>query len=204
MRSELKNSALLVIDVQDSFFHAPYWTPEGFDGFQAKLTQLIQLAREKAMVVIYVLHVDTDDAFTEDSGYVKPMDFLHVTPDDVICKKHVHNAFTDTGLDEYLQAHDISNLLVSGIRTEQCCETTARVAKDLGYHVDYIMDATHTFPMVHPFTGRLVTTDDIKDKTALVLHGRFAHVTQVDDVVRAMQSHDDVELCESSAPSFRV
>ena len=47
--------------------------------------------------------------------------------------KHVHNALTESGLDARLRERDINHLIVSGIRTEQCCETTTRVASDLGY-----------------------------------------------------------------------
>ncbi|MDF1654807.1 MAG: isochorismatase family protein [Coxiellaceae bacterium] len=179
----MKKSALLVIDVQDSFFHAPYWSPEGFEDFKSNVLQLIQSAKDKLMHVIYVLHADSDAAFQLSSGYVKPMDFLPVTADDVIITKHQHNAFTGTELEAYLQQNKITNLLISGIRTEQCCETTTRVARDMGYEVEYVMDATLTFPMKHPLTGRAVSAAEIQDKTALVLHNRFANVTTTREVI---------------------
>ena len=47
-------------------------------------------------------------------------------------------------------ARGIDALLVTGIRTEQCCETTTRHASDLGFSVRYVTDATLTFPMQHP------------------------------------------------------
>ena len=64
--------------------------------------------------------------------------------------KHVHNALTESGLDARLRERDINHLIVSGIRTEQCCETTTRVASDLGYRVTFVTEATLTFPMRHP------------------------------------------------------
>ena len=50
-------------------------------------------------------------------------------------------------LEDWLRRMGIEELLVTGIRTEQCCETTTRHASDLGFKVRYVTDATLTFPM---------------------------------------------------------
>ena len=52
----------------------------------------------------------------------------------------------------WLRRASIGELLVTGIRTEQCCETTTRHASDLGFEVRYVSDATLTFPM-HTLRG---------------------------------------------------
>jgi nicotinamidase-related amidase len=69
-------------------------------------------------------------------------------------------------------------LLVSGIRTEQCCETTTRHASDLGWTVDFVLEATLTFDMLQP-DGQPLSAADIKARTATVLAGRFATVCTV-------------------------
>jgi len=66
-------------------------------------------------------------------------------------------------------------VIVTGIRTEQCCETTTRHASDLGYSVSYAVDATLTFPMVSG-SGRTFSAAEIRERTELVLQGRFAKV----------------------------
>jgi nicotinamidase-related amidase len=66
-------------------------------------------------------------------------------------------------------------LIVSGIRTEQCCETTTRHASDSGYEVDFVSEATLTFAMTDR-QGRRWTAAEIKARTELVLDGRFARV----------------------------
>ena len=60
---------------------------------------------------------------------------------------HVRHAADGTTLESWLRAHGIGELLITGIRTEQCCETTTRHASDLGFGVRYVTDATLTFPM---------------------------------------------------------
>ncbi|WP_240315097.1 isochorismatase family protein [Chromobacterium haemolyticum] len=62
----------------------------------------------------------------------------------------MHNALTDSGLQPWLIRHGIQRLIVSGIRTEQCCETTTPGASDLGLrsglrhrgHVDVCDDSS--------------------------------------------------------------
>lgn len=72
-------------------------------------------------------------------------------------------------------AHGIRRVIVAGIRTEQCCETTTRHASDLGYAADYVTEATLTFPM-RDAGGQVWTPPEIKARTELVLAGRFARI----------------------------
>ena len=94
--------------------------------------------------------------------------------------KHTHNAFTDTGLDLWLRRQGVTKLIISGIRNEQCCETTARVGTDLGYDVDFVSEATLTFPMTHTGSGRTFSAEEITTRTELVLADRFARIVDVD------------------------
>jgi nicotinamidase-related amidase len=87
-----------------------------------------------------------------------------------------------TGLDVWLTSNGIRRLIVSGIRTEQCCETTTRHASDLGYAVDYVGEATLTFPMLDA-AGRTWSADEIRARTELVLAGRFARIATVEQAL---------------------
>jgi nicotinamidase-related amidase len=74
-----------------------------------------------------------------------------------------------------LRKEGIEEILVTGIRTEQCCETTTRHASDAGFKVTFATDATLTFPM-ESRSGRKFSTADIRERTELVLDGRFARI----------------------------
>ena len=138
-------SALIVIDVQESFAQMPFW-PQGLHApFQQALLKLDAGARAAGVPVVHIFHVGQGGPFREDSGFVKPLAWLPGDPA-VRFDKHTHNAFTDTGLDLWLRRQGVTKLIISGIRTEQCCETTARVGADLGYEVDFVSEATLTFP----------------------------------------------------------
>ena len=176
--------ALLVIDVQDSFIHAPYWSAADEPKFRAHQLALINSARAHGVPVIGVLHEDAPSdgrtpSFLASSGHVRFMEWLPAV--DEVFKKSVHNALTDSGLLEYLRAHNITDLTISGIRSEQCCETTTRVASDLGFNVYYVTEATLTFAMIHA-DGTVYSADEIKKRTELVLAGRFARICSVADM----------------------
>ena len=175
-------TAVLSIDVQQSFPARPYWREDDVPAFRRSITRLIDGAAQRGWPVVRILHEDGDGPFSASSGLVKPLDWMPETHA-VEFVKHVHNAFTDTGLDRWLRTRDIRKLVVTGIRTEQCCETTTRVASDLGYEVDFVGDATLTFPMTDPRSGRQFSAREIRERTELVLRDRFARIATVDEAL---------------------
>lgn len=174
----MSDTALLVIDVQESFRHAPYWSETDLPLFMKNLQALIDGAMARSIPVLQVFHNDGDKHFSLGSGLVKTLSPLSLKPD-AIFHKNRHSALVGTGLDVWLTRHGIHRLIISGIRTEQCCETTTRHASDRGWDVDYVTEATMTFAMTHE-NGQVFTPTEIKTHTELVLSKRFARITTVE------------------------
>jgi nicotinamidase-related amidase len=179
----IERSALLVIDVQDSFKASPRWQRRSSLDFERNVGRLVRAYRDATLPVIFFLHTDGDEGFDTASPWFKLMDFLVPAPGEPVLTKNTRNAFTSTDLQSRLEARGVRRLAIAGIQTEQCCETTARLAADLGYDVDFVIDATLTFPIADPATGEELTTDEILRRTAFVLRKRFARITAVDDLV---------------------
>lgn len=179
----MSRTALLNIDTQLSFFHREYWQEDDFPAFRQAMTTLINGCAARQVPVVDIFHVAESGPFSLASGYVAPMPFLAHQPAAVFYK-HVHNAFTDTGLDRWLRGQDINHLIICGIRTEQCCETTARVASDLGYRVTFVSEATFTFPMTHK--GVTLDCDALRHRTETVLAGRFATLKTVSETLESL------------------
>ncbi len=169
-------SALLVIDVQDSFKALSRWEHRNNPAFESNLLELIADFRSRGEQVIYILHTDPDPAFTKGNPAYKLMDFLEPLPHEPTFEKSSRNCFTSTALAQYLTQNGISKLVITGIQTEQCCETTARVAGDLGYSVDFVTDATRTFPIKHWELEEWISTTEITKATEYHLAGRFARI----------------------------
>jgi nicotinamidase-related amidase len=174
-------AALLVIDVQESFRHCPYWCDRDVPSFIERLQALIDGAKARKIDVVQIFHVEDTGPFSMRSGYVVPLRGVTIDPDASFYKRS-HSAVVGSGLDVWLTQHGIGRVITSGIRTEQCCETTTRHASDLGYRVDYVTEATLTFPMTDRH-GREWSPEEIKARTELVLDGRFARILTVEQLL---------------------
>ena len=183
------NVCLLVIDVQESFRRRPYFSDTGLSAYLAAQNALIRAAQASGTPIVRIFHVDgpdvPDNAFALASGAVRPLDGLADFEAAATFQKSRHSALVGTGLEVWLNQNGIQRLVVSGIRTEQCCETTTRHASDLGYTVDFVPEATLTFDMVQP-DGRPLSAADIQSRTATVLKDRFAHICGVAEAVERL------------------
>ena len=176
------NTALLVIDAQQSFAQRTSWMDNEATPYIQAQQALINGMHHLGLPVVQIFHHDNDVEFQLDSGFVRTLDGLQVAPTATFYKTR-HSALVGTGLDVWLREHGINHLVISGIRTEQCCETTTRHASDLGFKVDYITEATHTFAMQHAASGEYFDVAAIKRRSELVLAGRFAHIHTVNSVL---------------------
>ncbi|HXP66539.1 MAG TPA: isochorismatase family protein, partial [Steroidobacteraceae bacterium] len=147
---------------------------------------LIDGAKARQIPILQIFHVEEEGAFSLASGHVKTLSALAIAPDAVFYK-HRHSALIGSGLSIWLTEHGVSRLIVSGIRTEQCCETTTRHASDSGYAVDFVSEATLSFAMTDR-VGRVWSAEEIKSRTELVLEGRFARVLTVEQALAAVDA----------------
>src|SRR5690349_8044630 len=138
MNKPSEKTVLLVIDVQESFRQRPYWQADEADAFLAKTQALIDRSREHGTPVLQVFHQESDggteNPFHPDSGFVRTLPGLEIAPAAVF-HKEVHSALygknaSGVTLERWLREHGVENIVITGIRTEQCCETTTRHASD--------------------------------------------------------------------------
>ncbi|MGK5558345.1 cysteine hydrolase family protein [Actinomadura kijaniata] len=188
--------ALLVIDIQESFRQTPRWQAVSNPDIVERAGRLVDAARERGDLVVWILHTDPGSGgpFDPVTGHVRLMDGLTAREGEPVLSKTSRNSFTTTGLQQILTERGIRGLVVCGIQTEQCCETTARVAGDLGYDVTFVTDATATFPIPHRDAPagrdyaevladpRTLGVREIVERTEYALAGRFATIASVDDL----------------------
>lgn len=182
----MTHTALLLIDVQQSFCHRPYWLPAAAPHFLERLNALIDACAARGVPIVRVFHVEgptrAENPFAHESGLVRPLEGLRPVDAAFTVVKTRHSALAGTPLAAWLREQRIDRLIVSGIRTEQCCETTTRHASDEGWAVDFVDEATLTFDMVSP-AGNPVSATQLHERTQTVLHRRFAEVCGVDEAV---------------------
>ena len=175
-------TALLVIDVQESFRARADWERVDNPRIGDQVERLVSAARRNGEAVFWVLHSEpgTGGVFDPTLGHVRVFDELSPDPEEPVIVKTSANAFTTTGLQQQLVQRGVGAVVVCGIRTDQCCETTARVASDLGFDVTFVTDATTTSG-VDGLSAR-----EIIERTERVLAAReFAAIATTDEVVAA-------------------
>jgi nicotinamidase-related amidase len=192
----MSRTALVVIDVQESFRQRPIWAYASQPDIVEQVNRLVDAARRRGDLVIWVLHAEpgSGGVFDPAGGHVRLIDGLARAAGEPTLVKTAHNAFTTTNLQQILTLAGIREFTVCGIRTEQCVETTTRVGFDLGYEMTFVTDATVTFPTPHrdlpadaPLEQiladpRTLSTADMIARTEYALAGRFATVRTVAEV----------------------
>ena len=190
------NRALVVIDVQESFRQRPSWNAVSNPDIVDRVGRLVAASRAAGDLVVWVLHAEpwTGTPFDPVTGHVRLMPGLEPSDGEPVITKTSINAFTTTNLQQTLTTHGVREVVVCGIQTEQCCETTTRVAADLGYDVLFVTEATATFPIAHrdaPLDRaydevladpQTLGTAAIIERTEYALAGRFATIATLDEI----------------------
>ena len=174
----MSDTALLVIDAQESFRQRANWQEIDSPTYLRNQQALIDGAKARGWKIVRVLHAEPEGLFSLASGFVTPISDLKLDKPDLEFIKWRHSAFVGSPLEVFLIENGIRRIVISGIRSEQCCETTTRHGSDLGWQVDYVTEATHTMPLTDA-TGKSWTVEEIKARTAAVLDGRFARVCTI-------------------------
>jgi nicotinamidase-related amidase len=195
--ASVPKSVLLVIDVQDSFKgDTVTWATRNNPSFESNVGKLIEAYRNAGLPIVFVLHQNLrpDSHFNPRSPLHRFMDFVAPRPDEVVLQKTTISAFASTDLARRLTQWEINRLTVTGIQTEQCCETTTRDASDRGYQVDFVTDATLTFAIPHWAGGPELSTDEVVRRTEYALAGRFASIVSTQEVLDSLSNQPVKEL----------
>jgi nicotinamidase-related amidase len=188
--------ALLVIDVQESFRQGPLWATISNPGVAADAGRLVDAFRASGELVVWILHSEPGSGgpFDPAGGLVTFIEPLAPAAGEPLFYKTSHNAFTTTALQQLLTQRGVTDLVICGIRTEQCCETTARVGSDLGYEVVFVTEATATNPIPYRDAPedqsveelladpRTLPASAVIERTEYALAGRFASIATIAEV----------------------
>ena len=178
--------ALVVVDAQAGF-DDPYWGVRNNPRADENIAALVEGFGASGLPLVFVRH-DSEEPDSplhpgQAGNRLKP--YLRRTPD-LLVTKQVNSSFHGTpDLHAWLTARGIRGLVIAGITTNHCCETTARVGGNLGYDVLFAIDATHTFDRRGP-DGTTLTADELARATATNLHGEFATVVTTVQILDAL------------------
>ncbi|WP_329412415.1 cysteine hydrolase [Streptomyces sp. NBC_00704] len=188
-----ENAALVVVDVQKGFEELEYWGARNNPGADDNIAALVDAWQGSGRPVVFVRHDSEKPGSPLRRGY-EGNGFKEYVEErrgkgagaELFVTKTVNSAFLGTpDLGAWLTAQGISQIVVAGIQTNMCAETTARMGGNLGYDVLFAYDATYTFDLEGPFGWRR-GADEIAQASAVSLHGGgFARVVTTKEIVEA-------------------
>lgn len=181
-----ENAALVVVDAQAGF-DDPWWGPRDNPDADRNIAALVDAFVVSGRPLVYVLHdsLNPDSPLHPERPGNQLKEYLTHSPQ-LQVRKTVNSSFHGTpDLNAWLLMNGIDQLVIAGITTNHCCETTARVGGNLGYDVRFALDATHTFDRVGP-DGRRHPAQQLAAVTAANLHDEFATVTTTARLIAAL------------------
>lgn len=183
-------AALLLIDLQNDYFPGGAMPLAGPEAAVAQAARLLAHFRDHGAPVIHVQHVAEEPEatfFRPGTPGVEIHPLVRPAPGEGVITKHFPSAFRDTPLQARLQAAGIDHLVVAGMMTHMCVDTTVRAAADLGLRCTLAHDACAAPDLA--FGGHTVAARDVQVAYVAALADTFAEV------------RDSADLCGSAPPA---
>jgi nicotinamidase-related amidase len=180
------NAALIVIDVQKGFDDPSLFGKRNNLDADRNIESIIKSWESAKRPIVIVQHnsISNESVLnpSKPGNSLKP--YVQGVNPDLLVTKSVNSAFYGTpDLDTWLKSSDIHQMVIIGIQTNMCCETTARMAGNLGYDVIFVPDAMHTFDATGP-DGIVVSADEITRATiASLFDGDFAKIASTEKIL---------------------
>lgn len=177
------NQALLLVDIQNDYF--PGGAMELVGSLEAGLqaAKLLQHFRRKFWPIIHIQHIALRREatfFLPDTPGVAIHASVAPVVGEPVLSKHFPNSFRETSLLEQLKRQQITKLVIAGMMTHMCIDTTTRAAADLGFQCLLAHDACATKAL--SFGGVAVSAPQVQAAYCAALDGLFAKVLSVEAV----------------------
>ncbi|GLC81334.1 cysteine hydrolase family protein [Lacrimispora brassicae] len=178
------SKALLLIDIQNDYFKGGL--SELVDPLQAvdNAKKILTTFRENKLPVIHIQHINTREGatfFLPNTVGVKIHVAVEPLESEYIVIKHAPNSFFETNLGSILKENNIESLVVCGMMSHMCIDTTVRAAKDYGIDVTLIEDACTTKDL--SFNGTTIPAKTVHNSFMAALNGMFAKVIKTSELI---------------------
>jgi nicotinamidase-related amidase len=150
-----QTSALFVIDMQQFFCNpSSHAYVKDSTTIIPNIQNLMTVYRQQSIPIIFtryaLLRTESpgsmgrwwNDVLYDDDDFSNVIPLLQPTPNELVIRKTQYSAFFETDLDQILKKLKVTNILITGVLTHLCCETTARDAFMRNYDVFFVTDAT--------------------------------------------------------------
>ncbi len=184
-----EGTPLIVIDVQKGL-DEPYWGERNNPGAEQNMARLLDAWRQHGWAIYYIQHHSKNPKSPLRPDYVgnEIKEIVQPQPGETIIQKRENSAFVGTDLEERLRAANQGTVVLTGLTTDHCVSTTARMAANLGFRTIVVSDATATFDRHSPITSRHFTADEMHETALTSLSEEFARIAETEALLQAIKS----------------
>jgi nicotinamidase-related amidase len=147
--------AVVVIDVQRSLCEGKYETFEAAQTIE-RINQVTARARAAAALVVIIQHESESGLLQHGSQGWELAAGLHAAPTDTFLRKTASDSFHRTELDALLKNAGVTELVVCGMQSDFCVDSTTRRALALGYPVVLVSDGHTTLNNKHLSAAQII------------------------------------------------
>lgn len=180
----MRNTALVIVDIQNDYFPGWAFPLEGAEKAAQNVAGLLAAFRRQGKPVVHVRHEAQDPA----TGFFLPgTEGAEIHPSaapqegEAVVVKHFPNSFLGTGLEKTLRELGVERLVVAGMMTLMCVDATVRAAKDLGFEIIVAHDACAARAL--EFEGTIVSADHVHAAFLAALQFAYAEVADTETIV---------------------
>lgn len=169
--------ALLLIDIQNDYFPSGRKTLMGSDIASENAKMVLESCRKEGIPVIHVQHINYREGaqfFLPETTGIDIHENVKPLAGEKVITKQYPNSFRETELLEYLQSLEIRELIICGMMTHMCIDTTVRAAKDLKFINLLIGDACATLDL--EINNKKIAAENVQNAFLSALNYSFATV----------------------------
>jgi nicotinamidase-related amidase len=170
-------TALLLIDIQNDYFAGGAMALAAPEKAVAQAARLLEAFRQKSLPIFHIQHLATRPGatfFRPNTDGASIHESVNPLAAEPIITKNFPNSFRATGLLDALRSANATNLVIAGMMTHLCVDTTVRAAADLGFSCSLAHDACATRDL--SFNGGRVGAEAVQLAYLAALNGSFATV----------------------------
>lgn len=178
-----KRTALLVIDVQNDYFPGGAMELAGAEAAGANVGRLLAAFRSRELPVVHVRHESLHAGatfFLPGTAGARIHESARPAPREPLVLKHFPNGFRETDLLERLRGLEVGRLVIAGMMTHMCVDTTTRAASDLGFECVLAHDACATRTL--SFDGVTVPAEHVQAAYVAALGAAFASARRTSEI----------------------
>lgn len=183
----MKNTALIIVDIQNDYFPGGNFEQEGADDAAKKAAKALAEFRAREMPVIHIRHENLRDSarfFLPGSEGAEIHDSVTPMEGEKVILKNYPNSFRDTDLEQELRSLGVQRVVITGMMTLMCIDATSRAASDLGFEVIVLSDACAARAL--EFDGVAVPAVQVHAAFLAALQMFYANVMSTDSLIETL------------------